>query len=68
MKQLYNISDELQEKRAEFISIQNYIDTTRSTGRAMFGMLGVFAELERDFIWKRIQTGMEAARQRWRNS
>jgi len=65
-KQLYEISDELQEKGAEFISIQDHIDTTTSTGRAMFGMLAVFAEFERDIIRERTQAGLKAARQRGR--
>jgi len=65
-KQLYQISDELQEKGAEFISLQDNIDTTTSTGRAMFGMLAVFAEVERDIIRERTQSGLEAAKQRGR--
>src|SRR5699024_344789 len=63
-KQLYQISDELQEKGAEFISIQDHIDTTTSTGRAMFGMLAVFAEFERDIIRERTQAGLKAAKRR----
>src|SRR5699024_8373208 len=63
-KQLYQISDELQEKGAEFISIQDNIDTTTSTGRAMFGMLAVFAQFERDIIQERTKAGLTAARKR----
>src|SRR5699024_12283651 len=65
-KQLYQISDKMQEKRADFISLQDNIDTTTSTGRAMFGMLAVFAEFERDIIRERTQSGLEAAKQRGR--
>src|SRR5699024_879640 len=65
-KQLYQISNELQKKGAEFTSIQDHIDTTTSTGRAMFGMFAVFAEFERDIIRERTQAGLKAARQRGR--
>src|SRR5699024_820413 len=63
-KQLYQISDELQEKGAEFVSLQDSIDTTTSTGRAMFGMLAVFAEFEQDIILERTRAGLDAAKQR----
>jgi len=65
-KQLYQISDELQEKGAEFVSLQDSIDTTTSTGRAMFGMLAVFAEFEQDIILERTRAGLDAAKQRRR--
>lgn len=41
---------------------QQAIDTTTPTGRAMFGMLGVFAEFERSMIQARVKAGIERAR------
>ena len=39
------------------------IDTTTSTGRALFGMCGVFGQLETGFvIWERNLAGVAAAR------
>lgn len=38
------------------------LDTTTPAGRAMFGMLGVFAEFEREIIVERVRAGMETAR------
>jgi DNA invertase Pin-like site-specific DNA recombinase len=38
------------------------IDTTTPAGRAMFGMLGVFAEFEREMIVARVNAGLERAR------
>lgn len=38
------------------------LDTTTPAGRAMFGMLGVFAEFEREIIIERVHAGMETAR------
>lgn len=34
------------------------IDTSTPTGKAMFGMLGVFAELERSLISQRVKSGL----------
>src|SRR5699024_4247428 len=36
-KQLYELTDSLTEKGVEFVSIRDNLDTTTSTGRAMFG-------------------------------
>lgn len=38
------------------------IDTRTPTGRAMFGMLGVFAEFERSMIVERVRSGMARAK------
>ena len=37
------------------------LDTSTSAGKAMFGMLGVFAEFERDLIRERVRAGMKLA-------
>jgi len=39
------------------------IDTTTPTGRAMFGMLGVFSEFEREMIVARVNAGIARAKQ-----
>jgi DNA invertase Pin-like site-specific DNA recombinase len=38
------------------------LDTSTPAGKAMFGMLGVFAEFERDMIRERVQSGLARAR------
>ena len=38
------------------------LDTTTTTGKAMFGMLSVFAEFERDLIRERVRAGMKVAK------
>jgi DNA invertase Pin-like site-specific DNA recombinase len=38
------------------------VDTTTPAGRALFQMLGVFAEFERSIIQERVKAGMERAR------
>ena len=37
------------------------LDTSTPSGRAMFGMLSVFAEFERDLIGERVRAGMKVA-------
>lgn len=63
-KELYQLTERLMEKGVEFVSIQDSFDTTSPTGKAMFGMLAVFAEFERDIIQQRTLAGLEAARKR----
>jgi DNA invertase Pin-like site-specific DNA recombinase len=41
---------------------QQAVDTTTPSGRAMFQMLGVFAEFERAIIQERIKAGLARAR------
>ncbi|GIM46827.1 recombinase family protein [Collibacillus ludicampi] len=58
--------DEIQKKGAEFVSLNDKIDTTTAAGKALFGMLAVFAEFERNVIIERTKAGLEAARARGR--
>jgi DNA invertase Pin-like site-specific DNA recombinase len=43
---------------------QQGLDTTTPAGRAMFQMLGVFAEFEREIIRERVNAGMARAREK----
>jgi DNA invertase Pin-like site-specific DNA recombinase len=65
-KRLIEIADILKEKEVEFVSIQDKIDTGTAAGKAMFGMLSVLAEFERDIIRERTMAGLKAARARGR--
>ncbi|WP_203289382.1 recombinase family protein [Metabacillus sp. cB07] len=65
-KRLIDISDLLKEKNVEFVSIQDNLDTGTAAGKAMFGMLSVLAEFERDIIRERTMAGLQAARARGR--
>jgi len=65
-KELYQLTDELKNKNVDFVSINDAFDTSTPTGRAMFGMLAVFAEFERDIIQQRTKAGLEAAKKRGR--
>lgn len=47
-----------------FVAIEQSIDLTTSSGRALVGMLAVFAEFERDLLRERVKSGMQAAQKR----
>jgi DNA invertase Pin-like site-specific DNA recombinase len=42
------------------------LDTTTPAGKAMFGMLGIFAEFEREIIRERVHAGLARAREQGR--
>ncbi len=58
------MGEELQALGVELVSLREGIDTRTATGRAMFGMCGVFAQLEGDLIRERTVAGLKAARRR----
>ena len=55
---------ELHELGVGFISLNESLDLTTSTGRAMAGMLAVFAEFERGILRERVKAGIAEARRR----
>lgn len=65
-KKLIDVYEQLSQKGVQLHSIVDKIDTTTPTGRAMFKMIGVIAELEREMIVERTRAGLEAARARGR--
>lgn len=54
---MYLIEDVFLKNNVDFISLQESFDTTTSFGRAMIGILAVFAQLERDNIKERTMLG-----------
>jgi DNA invertase Pin-like site-specific DNA recombinase len=59
---LINSLAELRDLRIAFISLTEALDFTTSAGRAMLGLLSVFAEFERDMIRERVKVGIAQAR------
>lgn len=55
---------ELHELGVGFISLHEALDLTTATGRAMAGMLAVFAEFERGILRERVKAGIAEARRR----
>jgi putative DNA-invertase from lambdoid prophage Rac len=46
-----------------FVSLTEALDLTTPSGRAMAGLLGVFAEFEREILRERVKAGIAQARQ-----
>lgn len=61
---LIDILDTLRTRGVGFQSLTEAIDTETPTGRAMWQMIGVLAELERGLIIERTRAGVKAAQQR----
>lgn len=53
---------ELQDLKVGFVSLTEALDLTTATGRAMAGLLAVFAEFERDLLRERVKAGIAHAR------
>jgi DNA invertase Pin-like site-specific DNA recombinase len=56
--------DDLKRRNVKFQSLTEAVDTATPTGRAMWQMLGILAELERNMIAERTAAGRAAARKR----
>jgi len=59
---LVSTLQELQQLGVGFVSLTEALDLTTPTGRAMAGLLAVFAEFERDILRERIRAGLAHAR------
>jgi len=59
VKDLYHLLDEFARHDVGFRSSQEQFDTTTTMGRAMLGILGIFAQWERETIAERVRMGME---------
>ena len=65
---LVNFLSEIHAKKVDLFIYQQGIDTTTPAGKALFGMMGVFAEFERSMIQERVRAGIKRVRakgQRW---
>ena len=57
---------DLQSKKVDPYLHQQALDTSTPSGKAMFGMLGVFAEFEGSIIQERVKAGLARARAKGR--
>jgi DNA invertase Pin-like site-specific DNA recombinase len=64
LRDLIALLDDLKERGVAFRSLTEAIDTTTPTGRAMWQMIGILAELERSLLHERTQAGRAAAQAR----
>ena len=59
---LVSTMEELEHLGVGFVSLTEALDLTTPTGRAMAGLLAVFAEFERDILGERVRAGLANAR------
>ena len=64
LQDLVGFLSDLQAKNVDLYLHQQALDTSTPSGKAMFGMLGVFAEFERSIIQERVKAGLARARAR----
>src|SRR5271157_2540799 len=64
LRDLIAMLDDLRARGVKFCSLTEAIDTDTPTGRAMWQMIGVLAELERSLIAERTRAGVKAAQTR----
>lgn len=62
MQDLVAFLEDLKGHKADLYLHQQALDTTTPSGRALFGMLAVFAEFERSMIQDRVNAGLARAR------
>ena len=61
LRDLIHMLDDFKQQGIKFRSLTEAIDTETPTGRAMWQMIGVLAELERSLIVERTRAGVKAA-------
>ena len=64
LRDLITMLDDLRARGVKFHSLTEAIDAATPTGRAMWQMIGVLAELERSLISERTRAGVKAAQRR----
>jgi DNA invertase Pin-like site-specific DNA recombinase len=65
-KHLLETVEKLQSRGVEFVSLQDHIDTSTSTGKLIFTVFAAIAEFERDMIRERTLAGLQAAKAKGR--
>ena len=63
MADLVNTLQELRDLDVGFVSLMEALDLTTPSGRAMAGLLAVFAEFEREILRERVRAGLAHARE-----
>lgn len=66
LSDLIRLLNTLKEKKVEFISIRDKVDTSTPSGRLFFNIFASLSEYERELIIERTNAGLEAARVRGR--
>ena len=62
-RDLLEISDLINSKGAELVSLMDSIDTSTATGKLLFSILGSLAEFEKNLLIERTKAGQKVARE-----
>ena len=62
LSHLVALLEEFDAKKTDLYFHQNQLDTSTPSGKAMFGMMSVFAQFERSLIQERVKAGLERAK------
>jgi DNA invertase Pin-like site-specific DNA recombinase len=62
LSHLVNFLSEIHAKKVDLFIHQQGIDTTTPAGKALFGVMGVFAEFERSMTQERVRSGIKRVR------
>jgi len=62
LRQLLDISLELQRLNVDLVAVKQDLDTSTPSGRLVFGVLSTVAEFERDLLRERVRAGIAQAR------
>ncbi len=66
LRDLVGFLGDLQAKNVDLYLHQQALDTSSPSGKAMFGMVGVFAEFERSMAQERVKAGLARTRAKGR--
>lgn len=61
---LHQIVSDMEQRRVCFICLEQDFDTTSSTGKLVFSVLGAISEFENDLRKERVREGVERAREK----
>ena len=64
LSDLLATAEELNALGVDLVSLHDQVDTTTPSGKALFQLVGVFAEFERGILQERVRAGLLAARAR----
>ncbi|MBU2615498.1 MAG: recombinase family protein, partial [Nanoarchaeota archaeon] len=59
LRDLIMVLEDLKEKKINFTSVTEQIDTTSAMGEAFFQIIGVFAQLERGMVKERVELAFD---------